>query len=250
MFQDFPAVGRQKTARIAVLADGENISFASAEQVLERVRQMGIPTVLRAYCDRVKANGWDRDARFQVTYLDTLSGKNSADIHLVIDAMELALLGRVDGFALLSTDRDFAPLAQKLRGMGFPVLGIGRPETSARFRCACTHFMELVGEVDKEFAGVVALPAELKVEPPKVKVKPPKGVALSKVDAFLCALIREKSADGWLAMDQLNPPVHRELGIKIAETPEKNWRTYLTNRHALYECEPKGPQARVRLRKA
>ena len=100
---DFSLGRRIPTGTLAVLADGENLSRASVEPLLGRLLQAGTPTILRAYCDRLNPNGWEKDPRFQVTYLDTLAGKNSADIRLVIDAMDIAHASAVDSFALLST---------------------------------------------------------------------------------------------------------------------------------------------------
>ena len=68
-------------------------------------------------------------------------GKNSSDIALVIDAMDLMHTGRFDGFVLVSSDSDFARLASRLREQGLQVYGIGKTNTPEAFRKACKRFI-------------------------------------------------------------------------------------------------------------
>jgi len=68
-------------------------------------------------------------------------GKNSSDIALVIDAMDLMHSGRFDGFVLISSDSDFTRLAGRLREQGLQVFGIGRRNTPEAFRKACKRFI-------------------------------------------------------------------------------------------------------------
>ena len=68
-------------------------------------------------------------------------GKNSSDIALVIDAMDLMHTGRFDGFVLVSSDSDFARLASRLREQGLQVFGIGKTNTPEAFRKACKRFI-------------------------------------------------------------------------------------------------------------
>ena len=68
-------------------------------------------------------------------------GKNSSDITLVIDAMDLMHTGRFEGFVLVSSDSDFARLASRLREQGLQVFGIGKTNTPEAFRKACKRFI-------------------------------------------------------------------------------------------------------------
>ncbi len=68
-------------------------------------------------------------------------GKNSSDIALVIDAMDLLHSGRFDGFVLVSSDSDFTRLASRVREQGLDVFGIGRQKTPESFRKACKRFI-------------------------------------------------------------------------------------------------------------
>jgi hypothetical protein len=83
-------------------------------------------------------------------------GKNSSDIALVIDAMDLLHSGRFDGFVLISSDSDFTRLASRIREQGLDVYGIGQKKTPEAFRKACKRFIfveNLIGEPEAKGAG-------------------------------------------------------------------------------------------------
>jgi uncharacterized LabA/DUF88 family protein len=69
------------------------------------------------------------------------TGKNAADITLVIDAMDLLHSGRFDGFCLVSSDSDFTRLAARIREHGVDVFGFGERKTPESFRQACRRFI-------------------------------------------------------------------------------------------------------------
>ena len=74
-------------------------------------------------------------------------GKNSADIRLTIEAMDLVYRGQPDAIALISRDRDFTPLAFRLRESGLSVVGFSPEEPSLAFRAACSSFHVLQAPV-------------------------------------------------------------------------------------------------------
>lgn len=226
---DFSLGRRIPTGTLAVLADGENLSRASVEPLLGRLLQAGTPTILRAYCDRLNPNGWDKDPRFQVTYLDTLAGKNSADIRLVIDAMDIAHASAVDSFALLSTDRDFAALAHRLRASGFWVLGAGRAETSAQFRLACSEFHALPGVEDRR--PPAAEPAPLTVD-----------------QRILKAVRAEAALMGLLPLGPLGNTLRTKHALAKTDCGLTTWSAYFRSRPELYEIVGEGPATCLRLR--
>ncbi|MDT8858068.1 NYN domain-containing protein [Paracoccaceae bacterium Fryx2] len=233
-----PVSGGVPNGAVAVLVDGENVAWNVSEVLLRCARTLGAPTILRAYCNRLNPNGWDGDGRFQLTYLDTQAGKNSADIRLVIDAMDIVHAAAVDSIVIASTDRDFAPLAHRLRASGLYVLGVGRREASAIFRHSCSDFHVL------NHAPEPAPPPQPVVVAARAVTRP---AALSKEDALIHDLIRSCGKDGWLELTRINPHLSKS-GFMIGDTPEKTWRAYLEKRDTLYDCEPRGPTARVRLR--
>ena len=76
--------------------------------------------------------------QFAYTY-----GKNATDSALIIDAMDLLYSGNVEGFAIVSSDSDFTPLATRLRESGRRVIGVGRRTTPKPFIEACERFVFL-----------------------------------------------------------------------------------------------------------
>ncbi|MFA4893499.1 NYN domain-containing protein [Brevundimonas sp.] len=140
-----PAEG--KAPRLAVLIDAENASARIAEALFTEIATLGEASARRIYGDFASAQiaGWTRVlARFaiqpQQNFANT-KGKNSGDIALVIDAMDLLHSGRFDGFCLVSSDADFTRLASRIREEGVDVFGFGEQKTPESFRQACTRFI-------------------------------------------------------------------------------------------------------------
>ena len=71
------------------------------------------------------------------------TGKNSADMPLVVDAMKRVNTGQVDGFCIVSWDSDFTPLAMQLRHEGARVIGFGEQQTPVAFVQAFSKFIYL-----------------------------------------------------------------------------------------------------------
>ena len=150
---------------LAILIDADNTSARYAYAIFEEIATLGAANVRRIYgdfsSDRLK--GWREViqplaivAQQQFNYT---TGKNAADITLVIDAMDLMHRGRLDGFCLISSDSDFTRLAQRLREDGAVVYGFGAKKTPEAFRNACSRFiyienlLDSAGEGQKEKAG-------------------------------------------------------------------------------------------------
>ena len=135
---------------IAVLIDADNISPALVGEIFKTACSLGEPAVRRAYgmvkCFAVNG-GW---AQAQRDYgivahpqVSNISGKNVADIALVVDAMELLYKSQCQGICIVSNDSDFTAVAAKIREGGKLAYGIGGPKTPESFRVACTAFHEL-----------------------------------------------------------------------------------------------------------
>lgn len=143
--------------RLAVLIDAENISPKVVEKLFEDVRSLGIPTIRRVYGDLTHSKGWiAASARFALLSRQQFvrsSGKNSTDICMVVDAMDIMARDRIDGVCLVSSDSDFTALAIRLREQGLKVYGFGeRAKTPECFRTACDRFLP----VDRVVADVPA----------------------------------------------------------------------------------------------
>jgi uncharacterized protein (TIGR00288 family) len=134
------------TRSLAVFCDFENIALGvreakyaqfDMEKVLERLLAKGSIVVKKAYCD------WERYKEFKATMHGASfelieiphlrqSGKNSADIRMVVDALDLCYTkSHVDTFVIVSGDSDFSPLVSKLRENAKTVIGVGVKNSSS-----------------------------------------------------------------------------------------------------------------------
>jgi len=134
---------------LAVLIDAENISHHRIKAILEDIAGIGDVLAKRIYGDFSTANNqpWIDCMKdlaivpvFQPSYT---FGKNSSDIALVIDAMDLLYTGRYDGFCLVTSDSDFTRLASRIREHGVNVYGYGRTYTNIAFKKACNKFTDI-----------------------------------------------------------------------------------------------------------
>lgn len=117
------------TPCVMLLIDADNVSADVIEQALQRTMQEhGAVHVRRAYCNAETAMKQQAlFKRLSVRPMVNLSaGKNSTDIALAVDAMDLMISERPDIVVLVSSDSDFAPLVIRLREKGCRVCGIGQ----------------------------------------------------------------------------------------------------------------------------
>ena len=137
------------STRLAVLIDADNTSPKLIKEMFEELASYGTITVKRAYGDwtNPRLNGWREvllgnaiSPQQQFAYT---SGKNATDSALIIDAMDLLYSGHVEGFAIVSSDSDFTPLATRLRESGKRVIGVGQRKTPKAFVEACERFVFL-----------------------------------------------------------------------------------------------------------
>src|SRR5216110_2369703 len=135
-----------EVTNMALFCDFENVALGVQEEkyekfdvgkVLERLLLKGSIVVKKAYCD------WDRykafkapmhEASFELIEIPHVrqSGKNSADIRMVVDALDLCYTKEhVDTFVIVSGDSDFSPLVSKLRENAKTVIGVGVKNSSS-----------------------------------------------------------------------------------------------------------------------
>ena len=115
--------------RVMLLIDADNVSADVIEQAVQRtMAEHGAIHVRRAYCNAEMAvNRQALFKRLSVRPMVNLSaGKNSTDIALAVDAIDLVMAERPDVVVLVSSDSDFAPLVIRLREKGCRVCGIGQ----------------------------------------------------------------------------------------------------------------------------
>jgi uncharacterized protein (TIGR00288 family) len=161
--------------RIALLMDFENIVLGlpahakfRPKAILSRVLDLGKVVIKRAYAD------WSRYDNHKVRLHElgfdlmeipkrAMTGKNAADIRMVVDAMDVVISKEhVDTFALVTGDSDFTPLASKLRELDKRVIGIGVKDSTSKLLIeACDEFIfydELEDVSVKEASEKLTLP--------------------------------------------------------------------------------------------
>src|SRR5260221_10476177 len=153
-------------ATMAVFLDLENIPLGARdakypsfdiEKLLERLLLKGHIVVKKAYCDFYRYKDFKRglhEAAFELIEIPHVrqSGKNSADIRILVDALDLCYTkGHVDTFVILSGDSDFSPLVSKLRENAKTVIGVGvKNSTSDLFIVTSDEFLYYDDLVRKE----------------------------------------------------------------------------------------------------
>src|SRR5687768_14887972 len=176
-----------ETRNMALFCDFENVALGVQDakyekfdinRVLERLLLKGSIVVKKAYCDWQRYKDFKapmHGASFELIEIPHLrqSGKNSADIRMVVDALDLCYTkGHVDTFVIISGDSDFSPLVSKLRENAKVVIGVGvKNSTSDLLIANCDEFIfydDLVRE-QRRRASVAArarAPARRKAESP------------------------------------------------------------------------------------
>jgi hypothetical protein len=231
-----------RTRKLAVLIDADNTSPKIADGLFDEVAKIGEASLRRIYGDFSKGqqSGWEkvlaRHAILAQQQFAYTAGKNSTDITLVIDAMDLLHSGRFDGFCLVSSDSDFTRLAARIREQGVDVFGIGQAKTPESFRQACTRFIfteNFAAEADSSRAAKAALR--------------PISEASEQIDKAIEQL--EEDAEGWF---QLGTVGQRLTNL----SPEFDTRTFghaklsdLVEATGRFEIDRSGQHVRMRPKK-
>jgi uncharacterized protein (TIGR00288 family) len=204
------------TENLALFCDFENVALGVRDakydkfdigKVLERLLLKGSIVVKKAYCD------WDRykefkqvmhEASFELIEIPHVrqTGKNSADIRMVVDALDLCYTkSHVDTFVIISGDSDFSPLVSKLRENNKIVIGVGVKNSSSDLLIAnCDEFIyydDLVREKEarkrtRKRAAPRRLPAAATAES---AAEDKKQEALDLVMETVEALLSERGAE-------------------------------------------------------
>lgn len=230
--------------RLAVLIDADNTSSKIVDRLFEEIARIGEASVRRIYGDfsHARSKGWTdvltRHAIIPQQQFAYTSGKNASDITLVIDAMDLLLSGRLDGFCLVSSDSDFTRLAARIREQGIDVFGFGEQKTPESFRQACRRFIytenlmdQLVSESDTK---------------PVLPLKPPSAATpiIKKI------LANMESEDGWVQLGALGTQLSNLKSDFDPRTYGYKKLSELVKKAGAFELEryPSGPM-RIRLLK-
>ena len=207
--------GQIEITNMALFCDFENIALGvrdanyaqfDIQKVLERLLLKGNIVVKKAYCDWARYKDFKapmHEAAFELIEIPHVrqSGKNSADIRMVVDALDLCYTkAHVDTFVIISGDSDFSPLVSKLRENNKRVIGIGvKDSTSDLLSANCDEFIfydDLVrAQEAKQKRQAKKVPAKDK-KPTSAKADPDKHQeALDFIVETIEALIAERGSD-------------------------------------------------------
>jgi len=189
------------TVSMALFCDFENIALGVREEelpkfdinkVLERLLLKGNIVVKKAYCDWARYKDFKRpmhEASFELIEIPHVrqSGKNSADIRMVVDALDLCYTKEhVDTFVIISGDSDFSPLVSKLRENNKTVIGVGvKSSTSDLLIANCDEFI---------YYDDVTRKKEPKKKPRKPTTKKPEA---KKNGSAPASSVEDKKQEAW-----------------------------------------------------
>lgn len=190
---------------LAIFIDFENLALGfqgrrdrfDIERVLERLVEKGKVVAKKAYADWNRFNAYTaplHEAAIELIEIPRRgqTGKNSADIRLCVDAMDLAYSkDHINTFAIVSGDSDFSPLVSKLKELGKHVIGLGMQDsTSDLLRDNCDEFIYY-----EDLSQPTSLDHDLDAKLPEAKRK-----ALALLLESLLALRRENKEVLWSSM--------------------------------------------------
>ncbi len=184
-------MAQTETKNMALFCDFENVALGVQEakyaqfdikKVLERLLLKGSIVVKKAYCDWARYKEFKapmHEAAFELIEIPHVrqSGKNSADIRMVVDALDLCYTkSHVDTFVIISGDSDFSPLVSKLRENNKLVIGVGVKKSASDLLMAnCDEFIyydDLVREEETKKRTAKKRPAKPKAAPKKASGEP------------------------------------------------------------------------------
>ncbi|MFT0171267.1 NYN domain-containing protein [Paraburkholderia mimosarum] len=223
----------QENVSMAVFCDFENVALGvrdakidrfDIKPVLERLLLKGSIVVKKAYCDWDRYKGFKaamHEASFELIEIPHVrqSGKNSADIRLVVDALDLCYTkSHVDTFVIVSGDSDFSPLVSKLRENAKKVIGVGvKHSTSDLLVANCDEFIfydDLVRDQPahgrgKHKADGGAKRQESEERQPKQDSEERKSKAVAFAIETLDALVLERGESGKIWASVLKSAIKR-----------------------------------------
>jgi NYN domain/OST-HTH/LOTUS domain len=265
---------RLQTSQVAVVAlliDGENISPDLTAQMLVEAGKFGGVTIRRVYGNITSPNmqRWKEVMTYYALQgmhqMQTVTGKNAADIALVVDAMDLFYRDHVTRFCLVASDSDYTPLVLRLRSVGCMVIGIGEPKAPLALVEACTVFVSTdqlkqpSSRAKSTKVSTVPVTPTTPLPATKKKSSPPSTLP-TKLDAELPALLARayqqatKGKDSeWVLISQLGVVLRKiDSSFKAKTYGQKDLSSLLKRYEGLFELHKrndKGGHLEVRLRK-
>jgi uncharacterized protein (TIGR00288 family) len=213
--------------RVMLLVDADNVSPDVVEQAFARVLDAhGAIHVRRAYCTAESAlKNLALFKRLSIRPIVNLStGKNSTDIALAVDAIDLVVAERPDLVVIVSSDSDFAPLVIRLREKGCRVEGIGQHgKTGDDAKPVYDAFVDLTHGKSRATASARAAPEKApraKSTAPRRRARAPAAPALPDDVQAILAAVPPLAAGGWVELRTAAEPLRKAglLGKTAAST--------------------------------
>jgi NYN domain len=201
--------------RVALLIDGDNFPRSGLSVVESRAARLGDVAIRRVFGDMTLRADWAQETAYTATHCASSCGKNRADMALVIAAMDFVHRGLASTFVIVSDDRDFDPLVSYMREQGYRAERIGKQKAQST-----------------------------DARKPAVKTKP--ETQADRVFKKVRALIAAAGAAGY-PIQSLGGALHGQ-NINVSDTPQKAWRAWLQSYPDEFDCDPRGPTARVRIK--
>lgn len=214
---------------IAIFVDYENLAIGARDSkwrtinidlILKRLLEKGRIVYKRAYCDWSQYRGDVREFHARGIELvdiprSKMSGKNSADIRMVVDALDLCYSkDHIEIFALLTGDSDFSPLVSKLKENHKRVIGCGvKNSTSTLLMTSCDEFL---------YYDDLAQMADVKAQKHAQK-KPAEAKKAEKTDKASPEKPVVRAAEGVVSPDSPDAPDAIDLVLEIMESLSKDY---------------------------
>jgi len=211
---------------VAVLVDCENAQPAVIDAAMRAACQLGRVVLRRGYGNHTAlASKWQdalvRHGFAPYMQFQYVTGKNTADMALALDALEMLLDRRVDRFVIVTSDSDFVGLCCKLKERGAEVHVFGEAKTPAALRHACDKFHEAVTAAPHIPATVPVVPIKAKAAGSKPKPKP--KLVLKAISEMV-----PNSSDGMITLSHVHSRLkHLQPDFSYAAYGYKNFRTML-----------------------
>ena len=191
-------------ARVALLIDAENVGAGHFTSIRQQISTLGDVRIGRIFGDFSGGQlaPWVAIAKMNglqaVLQLSGGKGKNSADMAMTIEAMDIVHAGGIDAICIVSSDRDFVPLVQRLRRGLLAVYGFGSAESDVALQSLCTRFF----------------PLSRTQATPVAKVPPPEMTATSQTEAqkalqVIRQVTADPASDGWISLSAAGDAVRK-----------------------------------------
>ncbi|KAB5536088.1 NYN domain-containing protein [Coniochaeta sp. 2T2.1] len=230
--------------KLAILIDADNAQPSMAAPLLVEVAKYGNARVKRAYGDWTgsELKGWKEQLlKLSIQPIQQFAythGKNSTDMAMIIDAMDLLYSGNFDGFCFVSSDSDFTRLAVRIRESELSVYGFGNRTTPGPFVAACDRFVYVENFAHPEQHVV---PVHQSVSAQKCALAAHVRKDDSLVRQLEAAVEASSDDDGWAALADVGSLVTKRHPDFDSRSYGYNKLSDLIRAMLLFEITPRSP---------